>query len=143
MTDHLEERRPGERVADSIGRTGRQLNEGIVGGLKGLNDIETEVFGLVRNTVSLALRTSQTLAHEGIDVTTDVARGLITGASDVAADMAVAARRAVDGALEATRDIGGKAVESVRDVLIGAVHAAKDVARAARPNTSQSKSDAA
>jgi len=75
MSEHQEAPDRGQTVAESIGRAGLQVKEGIIGSLKGINEIEAEIVGLVRNTVSVALKASGSIAHESIDVTKDVIKG--------------------------------------------------------------------
>jgi hypothetical protein len=49
-----------EAKSNTIGTAGTAVKEGIVGSLKGLSDIETEIVNVVRNTVSGHVSTADT-----------------------------------------------------------------------------------
>ena len=64
-----------EKTKERIGKAGSTVKEGIVGSLKGINEIEAEIVSLVRNTVSNTLQATGSVATEGVNVTKDVLKG--------------------------------------------------------------------
>ena len=51
-----EQEKTGAGVGETIGKVGTSVKEGVVSSLKGINEIESEIVSLVRNTVSTTLR---------------------------------------------------------------------------------------
>jgi hypothetical protein len=52
------------KIEETIGSAGTAVKKGIIGALKGLNEIEAEIVTLVRKTVSDAFKTTGGVAQE-------------------------------------------------------------------------------
>ncbi|RPH83357.1 MAG: hypothetical protein EHM75_12130, partial [Desulfobacteraceae bacterium] len=55
-------------VDEAIGKAGTSVKEGVVSSLKGINEIESEIVTLVRNTVSTTLRAGGSIVTESLSV---------------------------------------------------------------------------
>lgn len=72
-----EEARSDTGIGGTIGSAGTAVKEGIVGSLKGINAIETEIVNLVRSAVSNALNATGEVASDSVTVTRDVIKGTL------------------------------------------------------------------
>lgn len=71
-------------MGEGIGRAGSAVKEGVIGSLKEINEIQAEIVGLVRSTVSNALRVPGDVAGETVAITKDVVKGAIAATEEVA-----------------------------------------------------------
>lgn len=108
-----------------LGGAGKALKDGIVGTLRGINEIESEVVSLIGNTLSGAIRLTGAVATAGVAVTRDVVKGTLQATEEVA-------KAAIGGVLEGTCEIG----KAVKGVLVGVVGEVKEVAGPAIPRRS-------
>src|SRR5215510_1442820 len=69
-----EEVRTEAGIGESISSAGTAVKTGIVGSLQGLNEIETEVVNLVRNTVSNTVQATGSVVRETVTVVSDVVK---------------------------------------------------------------------
>jgi len=83
------------------------------GSLRGIDETESDIVNLVRNTISNTLRATGAVGTEAVDVT----------------------RTTVNAAAQGIGDIGTTAITSVRDILVSVVEGIKDVAGAALPTS--------
>ncbi|SEO44237.1 hypothetical protein [Nitrosovibrio sp. Nv6] len=97
----------------ALGPAGDTVKTGIAGSLKGIDEIESDIVSLVRNTVSNTLRATGAVGTEAVDVT----------------------RTTVNAAAQGIGDIGTTAITSVRDILVSVVEGIKDVAGSALPRS--------
>ncbi len=83
------------------------------GSLRGIDETESDIVNLVRNTISNTLRATGEVGTEAVDVT----------------------RTTVNAAAQGIGEIGTTAITSVRDILVSVVEGIKDVAGAALPRS--------
>src|SRR5687768_9713064 len=83
------------------------------GSLRGIDETESDIVNLVRNTISNTLRATGEVGTEAVDVT----------------------RTTVNAAAQGIGEIGTTAITSVRDILVSVVEGIKDVAGAALPTS--------
>jgi hypothetical protein len=86
---------------------------GNAGSLRGIDELESDLVNLARNTISNTLRATGAVGTEAVDVT----------------------RTTVNAAAQGIGDIGTTAITSVRDILVSVVEGIKDVAGAALPKS--------
>ena len=103
----------------ALGDAGNTVKTGLAGSLRGIDEIESELVTVVRNTLSNTLRATGAVGTEAVDIT----------------------RTTVSAAAEGIGDIGTTAVTSVRDILVSVVGGIKDVAIAAMPRSSYRTED--
>ncbi|GEM_PF-2717953 len=96
---------------EEMGRTGTAITNGIIGAIRGMNDIGAEVVNLVGNTVSNALRVTGDVANQGLIVGRDVVKGTIEATGEVAGAIGIAAATAVrgiyNGVVGGVKDVAG------------------------------------
>ena len=76
-------------ISEGIGSTGQTVKDGIIGSLRGLNEIEAEIVTLVRSTVANSLRATGDVSGQAVEITRDVMRGAISAAEDVGSGLSV------------------------------------------------------
>jgi hypothetical protein len=152
-----QETKESKGVGEMLGGAGTTVKEGVVGSLKGLNEIGTQIVNLAGNTMTDVLKATGSVANETINVskdvfkgalkateevgtgllvtTKDVAKGIILGVADVGGDVAQVAKAAAGGAIDAAGTLGQSAVKAVSGILVGAVAGVKDVVGAAWPKS--------
>ena len=63
------EQTPRTGMKATMGDAGATVKEGVLSGLKGINEIETQIVTLVKNTVSDTLKATGSVADETLNVT--------------------------------------------------------------------------
>ena len=76
-------------VGETMGKAGTSVKEGIVSGLKGINEIETQMMGLVKDTVSETLKVTGSVVGETLAVTKEVLQGAVKAAEEVGTGLSV------------------------------------------------------
>ncbi len=137
----------GPSIGVGMSRTGVMIKEGIVGSLKGINEIEAEIISLVRTTVCTTLRATGSVASDGIagDIVKgvlqaveevgagltlgvkSVAKGVIMGVSDVGGDICIAAHHAVKGAVSGAAEIGADVGVVASRAVSGVIEAVSEI----------------
>ena len=69
------EETPRTDIKATIGEAGATVKDGVLSGLKGISEIETQIVTLIRNTVSDTLKATGSMAVETVNVTKDVLQG--------------------------------------------------------------------
>ncbi len=124
----MDEQKNGTKeVGESIGKAGMAVKEGIVGSLKGINEIEAEIVSLVRTTVSNALRTIGVAAHEGITVAKDVMKGAIQATEEVGTGLTLSTKSVAKGIVMGVSDVGGDVVAVATTTVERAVKGAAEI----------------
>jgi len=103
------EETPRTDIKATIGKAGATVKDGLLSGLKGIGEIETQIVTLVSNTVSDTLKATGSVADETVNVT----------------------RSVLQGTFKAAGSLGNTAVKAVMDVLVSAVECVKDIASTA------------
>lgn len=110
-----------------IGKAGTTVKDGIVGSLKGLNEIEAEIVTLVRSTVSSTLQVTGSVASEGVNVTRDVLKGALSAAEEVGTGITMSTKSVAKGILMGVSDVGGDLVSVAGTTIRGAVKGASEI----------------
>lgn len=105
--------RPREERYDTAPPYRSDAERGNAGSLRGIDELESDLVNLARNTISNTLRATGAVGTEAVDVT----------------------RATVNAAAQGIGDIGTTAITSVRDILVSVVGGIKDVAGAALPRS--------
>ena len=103
------EETPRTDIKATIGEAGTTVKESALSSLKGVNEIETLIVTLVRNTVSGTLKATGSMADETVNVT----------------------RSVLQGTFKAAGSLGNTAVKAVMNVLVSAVECVKEIASTA------------
>ncbi len=106
-----EEARTDAGIGGAIGSAGTAVKEGIVGSLKGISEIETEIVNLVRSTVSNALKATGAVASDSVAVTRDVIKGTLQATEEVGTGLIVSTKSVTKGVVLGVRDVGGRCVD--------------------------------
>ena len=91
----------------TIGSVGTAVKEGVVGSLKGLNEVETEIVNLVRSTVSQTLKATGEVAMDSVAVIRDVVTGALQATEEVGIGLIVSTKSVTKGVVLGVRDVGG------------------------------------
>jgi hypothetical protein len=110
-----------------IGQAGSRVGEGIVGTLKGINEIEAEIVGVVRNTVSNSFKTLGAVAGEEINVTKDVIKEAIQATEEVGSGLVLSTKSVAKGVIMGVSDVGGDAIGATSQTVMLVVKEAADV----------------
>ena len=79
-------------AARSIGAAGTTVKTGIAASLRGIDEIETEIVSLVRNTVSNSIRATGAVGTEAVNITRDVVKGALAATEDLGTGLVVTPR---------------------------------------------------
>ena len=69
MEEKVRETAPRRNIGATISSTGSAVKDGFVSTVKGINEIESQIVGLVKNTVSDTLHAAGSMAGDAVDVT--------------------------------------------------------------------------
>ena len=83
---------PRTNIKATIGEAGATVKEGVLSSIKGINEIETQIVTLVRNTVSDTLKATGSVADETVNVTRSVLQGTFKAAEEVGTGLLLAPR---------------------------------------------------
>lgn len=113
-----------ETMSESvITSTGIAIKDGVVGGIKGINEIGTGLVDLVGNTLSGTLRTTGVVAKEGLSVAKDVVAGTGQTVADVGTGLTTNAKNVAKGVVTGVSEVGGDvldvAQQTVKVVITG------------------------
>jgi hypothetical protein len=78
-------------IGEGIGKAGTTVKEGIIGSLRGINEIEAEMVSLVRGTISNTLRATGAVTSESVDLVRDVVKGAIQATEEIGGGAALPA----------------------------------------------------
>lgn len=110
-------------IGSGITSTGTAIKDGVVGGLKGINEIGTGLVDLVGNTLSETLRATGVVAKDGLSVAKDMVTGTVQTVADVGAGLTTnvknVARGVVTGVGEVSGDVGNVAQQAAKGVITG------------------------
>lgn len=111
----------------SVAGVGQTVKEGVVETLKGLDEIESELIGLVRSTVSNALRASGAVAGDVVDVVREVVKSALSATSEIGCDAIVATKAVAKGAILGVADVGGDLIKASGETTRAAVEVASSI----------------
>ena len=94
-------------VGETMGKAGTSVKEGIVSGLKGINEIETQMMGRSRNTVSETLKVTGSVVGETLAVTKEVLQGAVKAAEEVGTGLGFTMKSVAKGIVMGVSDVGG------------------------------------
>ncbi|MEJ2070706.1 MAG: hypothetical protein P8X58_09930 [Syntrophobacterales bacterium] len=122
-------------AGESLGKAGTKVKDGIVGSLKGIQEIETEIVNVTRQTnlVKGAVRGASEVGGDVALVARSAVSGVMEAAGQAGSNVGSATKAAVTGAMEAASSLSQTAITGVRDVLVTAVGGLKDVVAAMMP----------
>ena len=124
-----EEIRTGARGGGSPSQVGTAVKDTIVCGLKGIGEIETEMVGLLRQTVSQTLGATGVTVSASLAVVNEIVRGALQATEEAGGGLLVSPKSLTKGVVMGVNDVRG-------DILTFAHHVVKGtVARAAEGGT--------
>ena len=94
-------------AARSIGAAGTTVKTGIAASLRGIDEIETEIVSLVRNTVSNSIRATGAVGSEAVNITRDVVKGALAATEDLGTGLVVTTKSVAKGVALGVSDVGG------------------------------------
>jgi hypothetical protein len=107
--------------ANSMGAAGNAVKTGITASLRGIDEIESEIVSLVRNTVSNALRATGAMGTEAVEVARDVVKGALSATDDLGTGLAVTTKSVAKGVVLGVSDVGGDVVSAATETAKAAV----------------------
>ena len=110
-----------------LGRAGTAVKEGMMGSLKGVNEIEAAIVSLVRNTVVDALRLTADVTGMSINLGADVTKGAIKAAEEVGAGLVLSTKGVTKGVIMGVSDVGGDVATVANRAVKGAVKGAAEI----------------
>jgi len=110
-----------------ITSTGTAVKDGVVGGLKGINEIGTGLVDLVGNTLSGTLRTTGVVAKEGLSVAKDVVSGTVQTVADVGTGLTTNAKNVAKGVVTGVGEVGGDVVNVAQQTVKGVIMGVADI----------------
>lgn len=113
--------------ASGISSTGAALKDGIVGSLKGVNEIETQLVSVVGSAVSDTLRTTGTVAKDGLTVAKDVVSGAVQTFADVGIGLTTNAKNVAKGVVGGVSEIGGEVLDVAQQTAKGVIIGVADI----------------
>ena len=130
------EETPRTDIEATVGETGATLKDVVLSSLEGINQIETQMVALVRNTVSDTLKATGSVADETLNVTKEVLRGIFNAAADVGTGLLLSSKSVAKGIVVGVSDVGGDllsvAKQVVKETVKGAAEIGADVGQVAR-----------
>jgi len=105
-----------ETITGGLGAVGTTVKDGLVQSLKGIEEIESEIVSMVRQTVSDALRATGSMANEGVGVTRDVVLGALAATQEVGTGAVNATKSVAKGIILGVADVGGDLVTTADTV---------------------------
>jgi hypothetical protein len=112
---------------EQIGAAGVTVKTGIVGSLRGVDEIEAEIVSLVRNTVSNTIKASGSVSGEAVNTVRDVVKGAIAATEEVGAGLVLASKSVAKGVVMGVADVGGDVIKAASETGRTAVRSAADV----------------
>lgn len=118
----------GETTRESmIGNTGAAIKDGIVGSLKGVNEIETQLVSVVGHTVSDTLQTTGTVAKDGLLVAKDVISGTVQAVTDVGTGLTNGVKNVAKGVVTGVNEVGGDVFNLAQQTAEGVISGVADL----------------
>ena len=111
------EETPRTDTLQAMGGAGTTVKEGVLSGLKGINEIETQIVTLVRNTVSDTLKATGSVADETVKVTKDVLQGTFKAAEEVGTGLLLSTKSVAKGIIMGVSDVGGDVLSVAKQVI--------------------------
>ncbi len=96
-----EDTQTGAGLGETIGNAGTAVKDGVVGGLRGLHEIEMEVVELMRDTVSHSVQATGAVVKEGVTVVSGVLKGTIQATEEVGSGIITGTKMSPWGSLPA------------------------------------------
>jgi hypothetical protein len=122
----LEETPRTDTVA-TMGKAGATVKEGVLSSLKGINEIETQIVTLVRNTVSDTLKATCSVADETVNVTKEVLQGTLKAVEEVGTGLLLSSKSVAKGVIMGVNDVGGNVLSVAKQVIKGTVNEAAEI----------------
>jgi hypothetical protein len=110
-----------------ITSTGAAIKDGVVDGLKGINEIGTGLVDLVGNTLSETLRTTGVVARDGLSFAKDVATGTVQTVADVGTRLTTNATHVAKEVLTGVGEVGGDVVNVAQQAIKGVITGIADL----------------
>lgn len=118
----------GETMSESaITTTGTAIKDGLVGSLKGLNEIEAQLVSMVGNAVSDTLRTTGTVARDGLTIAKDVVSGTVQTVADVGTGLTNSAKNVVREVVTDMSEVGGDVLNVAQQAAKGVIAGVADI----------------
>lgn len=114
-------------VGAAMGNAGRTVKDGIIGSLKGINEIEAEIVTLVRDTVANSIRATGNVSSDLVTVTRDVVKGAIAATEEVGTGLTLSTKSVAKGVIMGVSDVGGDIITAASSTVRAAVQGAADV----------------
>ena len=114
-------------AARSIGAAGTTVKTGIAASLRGIDEIETEIVSLVRNTVSNSIRATGAVGTEAVNITRDVVKGALAATEDLGTGLVVTTKSVAKGVALGVSDVGGDVISAASETARAAVNATSAV----------------
>jgi hypothetical protein len=130
---NVEERRPfmeqsNETTGESgITSAGTAIKNGVVGSLKGVNEIETQLVSVVGNAVSDTLRTTGTVARDGLAIAKDVVSGTVQTVADVGTELTTSVKDMAKGVVTGVSEVGGDVLNVAQQTAKGVITGVADI----------------
>jgi hypothetical protein len=105
--EKIYEETPRTDIKATMGKAGVTVKEGVLSGLKGINEIETQIVTLVKNTVSDTLQATGSVADETVNVTRSVLQGTLKAAEEVGTGLLLSSKSVAKGIIMGVSDVGG------------------------------------
>ena len=104
-------------VGETLGKAGTTVKDGIVGSLKGMQEIEAEIVNLTRKVVTDSLKATGSVAQETINVSKDVFKGAIEAADQMGTGLMESTKSVAKGILLAVKDVGGDTTQAATNLV--------------------------
>src|SRR5262245_6190623 len=111
--------------------TGTALKEGVVGSLKGINEVEAEALHVIEQTAAGALNVTHTVAVDGLTAIKDVAGGMVQTLTDVGTGVTGGLKTVATSMVNGVNDVGSGVLtvghHAARGMVSGAAEIGADV----------------
>jgi len=118
-------------TSGTLADAGQAVKDNVVGGLKGIQQIETETVGVLEHAVEDTLKATRSVAVEGVTAIKDVATGAIQAIADVGTGFTGGAKNLASGLVSGVSDVGGEvfsvAYRAARGVVSSVAELGTDV----------------
>ena len=127
LEEKNQEKIPRTEIKATLGKAGATVREGVLSGLKSVNEIEAQIVTLVKNTVSDTLKATGSVADETVNVTKDVLQGTFKAAEEVGTGLLLSSKSVAKGIIMGVSDVGGDVFSVAKQVIRGAVKGAGEI----------------
>jgi predicted transcriptional regulator len=121
------EETPRTEIKAAMGEAGATVKEGVLSSLKGINEIETQIATLVRNTVSDTLKATGSVADETLNVAKEVLQGTFKAVEEVGTGLLLSSKSVAKGLIMGVSDVGGDVLSVAKLVIKGTVKGAGEI----------------